>query len=265
MGIKKETPTKLKITGDTYIVLPSKTLSLLKNTNAIAILAYLLDKPADWVVRKTDICNRFDLSRRKYTDAMKELISTGLCTREFVQGKDGRLSGTILHVSGCPIVSSSVSTEDTKTGSVGDPPRVPVTDTSVSSTPREMVPLHITESLHTKEVSLNKTQELIPKGNSCEEVEGFERIWSIYPRKVGKAQAERTFKKLKPNYKILQAIEGNVWERLKAGDWTLDKKAFIPHLSTYLNGRRWEDEIIPQPEFNAPTDYDKLRREFQEI
>jgi hypothetical protein len=72
----------------------------------------------------------------------------------------------------------------------------------------------------------------------------FEDFWELYPRRTNKAKAQAAWKKLKPSDETFEAIRRNIETRLRVGDWTLERKNFIPHASTYLNNARWEDEII---------------------
>jgi hypothetical protein len=68
----------------------------------------------------------------------------------------------------------------------------------------------------------------------------FDQLWSLYPRKVGKGQARKAFKaasKKKDFYDLLPKLMDYV-QTLEGKD-----KQFIPHLATWLNGERWEDEV----------------------
>ena len=69
----------------------------------------------------------------------------------------------------------------------------------------------------------------------------FDRFYSLYPRKVGRVVAQRSFTKLNKRDKQL-AYDGllkyiRFWESSKT------EKQFIPHPSTWLNQKRWEDEL----------------------
>ncbi|WP_269619227.1 hypothetical protein [Zhongshania sp. BJYM1] len=77
-----------------------------------------------------------------------------------------------------------------------------------------------------------------------EEQRMFEEFWGLYPTNIGKKQAEKAWRKLKPNKQLATDIRNNISERLSIGDWSLDKKDYIPHASTYLNNERWNDELI---------------------
>ena len=67
----------------------------------------------------------------------------------------------------------------------------------------------------------------------------FDQLWGIYPRKVGKGQARQAFRKAAKKiefYDLLPKLMGYV-ETLEGKD-----KQYMPHLSTWLNGERWNDE-----------------------
>jgi len=70
----------------------------------------------------------------------------------------------------------------------------------------------------------------------------FNNLWAMYPRKVNKRMAEKAFSKLNPMEQE-QAIEAmpNHIKYWKSQDTQL---AFIPHLATWLNQYRFEDEIV---------------------
>ncbi len=84
-----------------------------------------------------------------------------------------------------------------------------------------------------------------PKGAVHEFPPGFDRVWSVYPRKVGKDAASRAFAKRKPDAALVEAMVKAIELQRKSRDWTKDGGQFIPHLSTWLNEGRWMDEIAP--------------------
>jgi len=71
----------------------------------------------------------------------------------------------------------------------------------------------------------------------------FNQIWAIYPRKVSKAAAKKTFQKLEPNEKLFATMIKAIEIQSSSRDWTKENGQFIPHLSTWLNQQRWEDEL----------------------
>lgn len=76
-----------------------------------------------------------------------------------------------------------------------------------------------------------------------EYTEAFERFWSDYPRREGKGAAFASWKKLSAadhDAILLDAPK-------RAADhepWIREGGKFVPHPTTYLNQRRWEDDII---------------------
>ena len=67
---------------------------------------------------------------------------------------------------------------------------------------------------------------------------GFVEFWSAYPRKVAKGDAEKAWRKHKPD---LAACLSAISASKSSPDWTKDGGQFIPHPATWINGRRWED------------------------
>jgi len=77
-------------------------------------------------------------------------------------------------------------------------------------------------------------------------VDDFDSFWRFYPRKAGKEAARKAWAKLRPDQHIMQMIADNVKERVEKGEWRKDNQSFILHASTYLNQKRWEDEVVDQ-------------------
>lgn len=71
--------------------------------------------------------------------------------------------------------------------------------------------------------------------------EAFEKLWKHYPRKTAKGAARRAFDRLMQT-KDAPAVETLITavERYKA---TVSEIRYCAHLSTWLNGERWLDEI----------------------
>ena len=68
----------------------------------------------------------------------------------------------------------------------------------------------------------------------------FEKFWTAYPRKEGKQKARAAFEKVTvPLETLLEALE----RQKTSAQWTKDDGQFIPHPATWLNGKRWEDQL----------------------
>lgn len=75
----------------------------------------------------------------------------------------------------------------------------------------------------------------------------FSVFWKKYPKKVGKGDAEKSWKKNKPPLEeILKALE---WQK-ESDQWKRESGQYIPNPSTYLNQKRWLDEEQKKVPFN---------------
>jgi len=84
-----------------------------------------------------------------------------------------------------------------------------------------------------------------PKGGNgfhLDYPEKFNRLWAAYPRGDGKGAALKAFKKISPDDEQTETILKSIQAHRESADWMRDQGQYIPHLSTYLNQRRWEDE-----------------------
>ena len=68
----------------------------------------------------------------------------------------------------------------------------------------------------------------------------FEEFWHTFPRKDGKREALKAWKKLSGSEKA--SATADVPRRMKA-NWAGRELDKIPHAATYLNQRRWEDDL----------------------
>lgn len=76
--------------------------------------------------------------------------------------------------------------------------------------------------------------------------DGFVLFWNNYPKKVGKGKAEAAWKKLRPNIdKVLKTLS---WQK-NSKEWFKENGSFIPHPTTYINGKRWLDEPTEENTF----------------
>lgn len=79
--------------------------------------------------------------------------------------------------------------------------------------------------------SLSKTQQ-----------SRFDAFWKIYPKKVGKQDAMKAWKKIAPDEELTNTIITAV-ETAKAKDSRFREERFIPHPATWLNAGSWDDEF----------------------
>lgn len=88
---------------------------------------------------------------------------------------------------------------------------------------------------------------LIQKTRSSRDdlAEPFAQFWQSYPRKVSKAEAEKAYRKLKPDSALQATLLAAVALQARSQEWTKDDCRFVPHAATWLNQRRWEDQLSP--------------------
>jgi hypothetical protein len=73
----------------------------------------------------------------------------------------------------------------------------------------------------------------------------FDALWGMYPRKVAKRVAQKSFERLTQAEQALAiAVMPNHIAYWKANDTQL---VYIPHLASWLNAYRFEDEIVIEP------------------
>lgn len=73
----------------------------------------------------------------------------------------------------------------------------------------------------------------------------FDELWGMYPRKVSKRVAQKAFDRLTQTEQALAlSTMPNHLAYWKANDTQL---AYIPHLASWLNAYRFEDEIVIEP------------------
>ena len=71
-------------------------------------------------------------------------------------------------------------------------------------------------------------------------LEGFEEFWSRYPRKVAKPAAKKAWQRLSPKEQLKSKIFSAIDDHKNTDQW---REGFIPHPATWINQKRWEDEV----------------------
>lgn len=71
----------------------------------------------------------------------------------------------------------------------------------------------------------------------------FDEFWAVYPRKVAKPDALQVWNRLKLGNGEFTKVMAGLTRYLTSEQWTKDDGRFIPHPATWLNKRRFDDEI----------------------
>ncbi|MBM6927251.1 helix-turn-helix domain-containing protein [Pseudoflavonifractor phocaeensis] len=79
----------------------------------------------------------------------------------------------------------------------------------------------------------------------------FQVFWEEYPKKVDKQRACTAFKRLRVTPEMLGVMLQALSVQKGSRQWREANGQYIPHASTWLNGRRWEDAPV-QTEAQTP-------------
>jgi uncharacterized protein YdaU (DUF1376 family) len=124
-------------------------------------------------------------------------------------------------------------------------------------------PSHTATRPQTPDPTIQKQdQELFSETSQPPLRHRFDDFWAVYPVKKGKSSAEAKWKARKLDA-IADLIIADVQKRLTQDqDWV---DGYIPHGSTYVNGKGWEDGMKPlriQPASTAQAEAPKPRQYF---
>lgn len=101
-----------------------------------------------------------------------------------------------------------------------------------------------------------------------EQEQMFNEFWTVWPKKVAKEEAKKAFKKLKCTRVLLDKIINAVEIEKRTEQWKKQKGAYIPHASTWLNGKRWEDVHEAETIVTAAVpsySHERLRSKFNQF
>ncbi len=79
----------------------------------------------------------------------------------------------------------------------------------------------------------------------------FDAFWQAYPKRIAKAKAEEAFSKLNPDEELMKVMLAALKAWSKTDQWTKESGQFVPNPTTWINQRRWEDEL---PKDNKPKE-----------
>ena len=93
-------------------------------------------------------------------------------------------------------------------------------------------------------VTLDKSPEKRREENKNIQ-KNFIEFWESYPRKTAKSQAWKAWQKLNPSDDLCVEILKSLSVHKSTEQWQGDGGKYIPYGSTWLNQKRWEDEVKP--------------------
>lgn len=101
----------------------------------------------------------------------------------------------------------------------------------------------IAQPVSVASISISKSiSSLSPPLSSSGKIAQFEQFWLLYPRKVAKGDARKSWKKIVLHNGLFEKICQQVEAAKQTEQWQRDGGQFIPYPATWLNQSRWEDD-----------------------
>ena len=200
------------------------------SAKSLGILAKMLSLPDNWEFSETGLCSIFKKDGRdSIRSGLKELEENGYLVRSRIRDDSGKLTSVEWTVSDRPMFEK------------------PMLENPMLENPMlENRTQYNTKEYNTKEFITKDIPPISPKGGKdCSDL--FNQFWTAYPKHIAKQSAVKAFEKLKPDEKLLEAMLKAIEMQKESKQWEKDGGAFIPYPATWLNQRRWEDEL-PQVE-----------------
>lgn len=195
---------------------------------ARGLLVYLLAKPHDWEIRRSDLQRAGGIGRDKAQKLMRELIGSGYMERgEDRRDTDGRILGPQYIVSNFPIQTTLPLSQPEPENAVLDGPG-PDLPAPVKPEPENTAP-------YKEQRKQNTESPLPPKG---EWEEDFDILWSRWPegqRPDNRKHAEGLFKRLSPDERA-QALSA-----LDSYSTAMIRRSKPRRMVTYLKERQFID------------------------
>jgi len=128
--------------------------------------------------------------------------------------------------------------------------------TELRGTPHRIVGTPPTELWGIITDSNNKVENPLLTSNKLEAntpPQDFDKLWDMYGKKIGKAPALRSWQRLskKDKREVLDHVPKYIENHERA-----DKLKFLPHLSTYLNQKRWQELLPYETENKSDTGWE---------
>jgi hypothetical protein len=221
----------LESSGFTQI--SNKVINNIKDGDAFLVWCYLYSKSENWKTIKQNIKNVYGFGDDKLKQIFSYLKRANLISYMRITCANGRFAHMEIKVLNGSKFDINQPFKQNKTA-------------GVKTTPPDSYTCGFDELQNkdiTKQRKERKTKSLSASDDAQSIVESsFNQFWQSYPVKKNK---ERSFKVWKRDglSKKLDTILDDVNKRL-ANEWKNKEKKFIPHPSTYLNEKRWNDEIL---------------------
>lgn len=209
---------------------------------AKGLLCYMLSRPDNWKINKTDLYKRATEGRDAMQVALNELKEFGYLHIYPNHTEAGLLSGWIWEYDDTPFSPEKLENRTTE-----NPQHKPekMRETRLTEIPTdgfpEVRPTSIYNNTDFNNTDYNNKDSKEIKKKSNLETE-FEQLWAKYPRKIGKKKAFDSFKKARKKVPF-EDIENGLNRYIEYLKSQGTDEQFIQHGSTWFNQEKWQDEF----------------------
>lgn len=220
-----------------YIVIPQFYLDIVNHRQAIlmGVIASLSNKHGYCYAFNSSIKTILNTSNKTLERDLMELTSKGLIRREIVRDDFGVVIQRRLYVNVTP------------------PP--PQNDGYLPPKLTDTLPVNLTDTPPPQIGGIDNYNTYNKIDNKIDNTRAdFDHLWKLYGKRGVKSVSKKSWDRLtnKQRRAVMEFIPSYIANHQQA-----DKLNFLPHLSTFINQRRWEDELpYPTLKTTKPNDID---------
>ena len=204
---------------------------------AKGLLSYMLSLPDYWEYSITGLASICKEGPDCIRSTVQELEEAGYITRNRQRLENGQLGGIEYVVRERPVESQDADKPISE-----NPTQAEVT----VENPRQIN--NVSKKERTKKSPYNPPRDK----NAIFEEHSFNQFWDAYPKKVSKQAAIKAWNRLKPSAELVMVILSALSKQKKLDQW--QNQQYIPNPASWLNGKRWEDEIPVESEKKKEDD-----------
>ena len=220
---------------------------------AKGLLCYMLSRPNNWKINKTDLYKRATEGRDAMQKTLTELKQFNYLHIYPNVISQGQIDGWIWEYDDVPFTPEILENQTTEKQQLNEeirsiPSRLDFqndgfSERRVSSTYNN-TDLNNTDFNNTDSKDHLKHTSISPEKKAQSSIEKeFEQLWTIYPRKIGKKKAFDSYKKARKMKKIpYEIIEKGLYRYITYLEQRETDEQFIQHASTWFNQEKWQDD-----------------------
>jgi hypothetical protein len=213
---------------------------------AKGLLSYMLSRPDNWKINKTDLQKRATDGRDALQSGLAELKEIGYLHIYRKHSENGQFE-YIWEYDDEPFTPENLNTEKQRE-SGENMQNSHIRETRIRENQLRESSIYNNTVFNNTDFNNTKNKELKTNMSSIGEKsleKEFELLWKIYPRKMGKKKAFDSFKKARKVKKVpYEIIENGLYRYLRHIEDQGLEEQYIQHGSTWFNQEKWQDEYI---------------------